>query len=116
MVFMVDYMDKYHQLLVTEYPTFKKFESDFVLADSDMAKIAELAAAKGIKYSEEEYKGALKLLRTRFTAQIAQLLFSQSEYYQYVNSRANDSFRVAMRLAENWAEEVEPIIGENDGE
>ena len=93
--FMVDYMDKYHQLLVREYPTFKKFESDFVLADSDMAKIAELATSKGIKYSEEEYKGALKLLRTRFTAQIAQLLFSQSEYYQYVNSRANDSFQVA---------------------
>ena len=114
--FMVDYMDKYHQLLVKEYPTFKKFESDFVLADSDMAKIAEMATAKGIKYSEEEYKGALKLLRTRFTAQIAQLLFSQSEYYQYVNSRANDSFRVAMRLAENWAEEVEPVIGKNDGE
>ena len=109
--FVVEYMDKNRQSLAAQYPTFAKFEADFALSDDDMQKVVELASVKGVEFNQAEYENSLELLHARLTAQIAHQLFSMSEFYQYINVRANASFKTALRLANNWSSEVEPRLG-----
>ena len=108
--FVVEYMDKNRQSLAAQYPTFEKFEAEFALSDDDMQKLVELATAKGIEFNQAEYESSLELLRARLTAQIAHQLFTMSEFYQYINVRANASFKTALRLARNWRSEVDPLL------
>lgn len=108
--FMVEYMDKNLQTLIAKYPRFADFESDFSLSEDDVARMVELASIKGIEYDPEKHRKSLDVLCRQLTAQIAQQLFSQSEFYQYINIRQNDSFKLALRLARDWSGEVEPLL------
>jgi hypothetical protein len=41
-------------------------------------------------------------MRNQLSAMIAQRLFTQSEYFEYINSRENDSFKKAISIAGKW--------------
>lgn len=108
--FVVDYMDKNRDRLLSEYESYEKFCSEFKLSDEDMQQLVELAAAKNIEYNQAEYERSKEFLRIQLTAQLVQQLFSSTEFYRYVNSRDDDYFKLAMQLIGDWESLVASVV------
>jgi carboxyl-terminal processing protease len=91
--FLLDYLDRNRDSLKRSYPTFERFDKEFLLADEQLQRLVELASVKGVEYDEAGFVLSKELMRTQLSAMVAQRLFSTSEYYRYINPRINDSYK-----------------------
>ena len=91
--FLLDYLDRNRDSLKHSYPTFERFDKEFLLADEQLQRLVELASVKGVEYDEAGFVLSKELMRTQLSAMVAQRLFSTSEYYRYINPRINDSYK-----------------------
>lgn len=100
--FIIEYMDRCRSRLKAQYPTFIKFNTDFKLNDEELLRVVEIGKSKNIAFDKEGFEHSRELMRNQLSAMIAQRLFTQSEYFEYINSRENDSFKKAISIAGKW--------------
>ncbi len=91
--FLLDYLDRNRDSLKHSYPTFERFDKEFLIADEQLQRLVELASVKGVEYDEAGFIVSKELMRTQLSAMVAQRLFSTSEYYRYINPRINDTYK-----------------------
>ncbi|MBR4995728.1 MAG: PDZ domain-containing protein [Alistipes sp.] len=100
--FVMDYLDSRRDALKSQYPTFEKFNSSFILSDEDMQSLVQKATDKGIEYNEAEYQQSKELLRAQITSLVAQRLYSLSDGYRWLNPRRNLYYKKALSILQNW--------------
>jgi carboxyl-terminal processing protease len=100
--FIIEYMDRCRSRLKEQYPTFIKFNTDFKLNDEELLGVVEVGKSKNVAFDKEGFEHSRELMRNQLSAMIAQRLFTQSEYFEYINSRENDSFKKAISIAGKW--------------
>ena len=100
--YVIEYLDKNRSHLKEQYPTFAKFNTDFRLSDEELLRVVEVGKTKNVAFDEAGFEHSRELMRNQLSAMIAQRLFTQSEYFEYINSRENDSFKKAISIAGKW--------------
>ena len=100
--YVIEYLDKNRSRLKEQYPTFAKFNTDFRLSDEELLRVVEVGKTKNVAFDEAGFEHSRELMRNQLSAMIAQRLFTQSEYFEYINSRENDSFKKAISIAGKW--------------
>ena len=100
--FIIEYMDRCRSRLKEQYPTFIKFNTDFKLNGEELLRVVEIGKSKNVAFDKEGFEHSRELMRNQLSAMIAQRLFTQSEYFEYINSRENDSFKKAISIAGKW--------------
>ena len=108
--FIITYMDSNRDRLAEAYPDFAKFAAEFSFGDDDMARLAELAGAKGIEFDEAGFARSRRLMENQLAALVAQRLYSSSEFYRYLNPRENEYFMRAVWITDDWDGAGEPIL------
>ena len=106
----MDYMDHNRQQLKQQYPTFAEFDHSFDFADDDMKRLVAMATNKGVEYDEAGYEHSQMIMRSQLAAMVAQRLYGDSEFYQLLNPRVNDSYVKALEIIENWTQEGESVL------
>lgn len=104
--YVIEYLDKNRSRLKEQYPTFAKFNTDFRLSDEELLRVVEVGKTKNVAFDEAGFEHSRELMRNQLSAMIAQRLFTQSEYFEYINARENDSFKKAISLAAKWEFDV----------
>ena len=108
--FITEYMEANRTHLKQTYPTFESFDANFHLSADDMQRLVTIATAKGIAYNDEEFNLSRELIVNQLSAMVAQRLYSTSEFYQLLNPRENESYRMALQLFANWNEQAKPLL------
>ncbi|MDR1723310.1 MAG: S41 family peptidase, partial [Tannerella sp.] len=89
------YLDRNRAELQNKYPNINKFKSNFVITDSILKELTDMAEAEKIQFNEEQYNKSKELIALQLKALIARDLFDTSEYYKIINDR-NDSYLEAL--------------------
>lgn len=88
--FVINYMDSARAGLAARYPDFESFEKDFGVDDAMLKGLADIAAAKGIEYDEDQMAVSAPDLRVQIKGLVAQKLWDVNEYYRVVNGSGAD--------------------------
>ena len=65
---------------------------------------------KGVEYDEAGFENSQMLMSSQLAALVAQRLYGDSESYQLLNPRVNNSYVKALEIIENWTQEGESIL------
>ena len=108
--FLMEYMDCNRQQLLAKYPTFAEFNESFDFTDEDMQRLVTMATNKGVVYDEAGYEHSQMIMRSQLAALVAQRLYGNSESYQLLNPRVNNSYVKALEIMKNWTQEGESVL------
>jgi carboxyl-terminal processing protease len=97
--FVLNYLNANREEMMTNFPSFQSFKSDFKLDDPFMDDFFAFAKKKKVKKDDDEYKKSKKLIHTQLTALFARNLYSVSAYFEIINE-LNDSYQEALKVLE----------------
>lgn len=89
------FIDHYRKQWQKEYPTFAKYEKNFVVTDEMLDVVLKKAEEAKVTFDEEQYKASQPLMRTQIKALIARDLWDMSEYFEIINT-TNESVKAAL--------------------
>ena len=95
----------------SEYPTFGKFRDNFEVSDSMLAELTANAATRGVEMVEEEFLRSKSFMKRQFKALIARNLFTDSAYYEVLNSEGDSVMDEGVRIVTNWDKIGKKILG-----
>ena len=93
----ISYVNNKRKELQKSYPDFNRFRNNFFVTDAILEELSTLAEGHGIKFDSTQFENSKELISFEIKAHIANYLFGNSEYYQFINER-NDSFLKAMQV------------------
>ncbi len=85
--FVLNYIDKNRERLISKYPDFSDYEEDFTITRDIETGMIEFAEEEGLEYQQAQYEKAEEDIKLLLKAYIARDLWSDSEYYQIVNAQ-----------------------------
>lgn len=100
--FVLKFIDQHREELKAAYPTFDSFAEGFSFAEEHIQMLVDMATAKGVEYDEEGFALSRRMMQTQLSALVAARLFTQSEYYQYINPRINPTYKKAVEIVSRW--------------
>lgn len=109
--YLYEYLDANRDLLKRDYPTFEQFREKFQVSDDMLAAVAGKASAKGVEPNSVEYERSKSFVRRQLKALIARNLFSESAYYEILNSEGDSVLDEGVRIATNWDKTGKKILG-----
>lgn len=86
---LTNYIDVNRKLLNAKYPTFEKFNKDFVVTDAMIDGIVKAGEKSGVKKDEKLLIPVLPSIKLQLKALIARDLWNMNEMYQIMN-KEND--------------------------
>jgi carboxyl-terminal processing protease len=100
--FSLEYVDKNRDHLLAQYPSFKDFNSKFVVDKKFMDEFFAYVERedKELKFNEEQYKISETLLKLRIKAVLAQDVWGYSEFYQVYN-QSNEIMQRAVKAIQD---------------
>ena len=108
---LYEYLDANRDNLVAQYPTFEQFRDGFVVSDDMLTTITAKGAAKGVDMVKEEFLRSKSFMMRQFKALIARNLFSESAYYEIINSEGDSILNEGVRIVSEWNKLGKPILG-----
>lgn len=96
--FLYNYIDRERETLREKYPDFAAFESRFAVSPEMFGELFAEGAARGVEAGEEEQAASEQFIARYIKANIARVLFSNSEYYRIMNSSGDKVFAEAEAL------------------
>ena len=93
--FILNYVDKNRQQLKRQYPSFERFEQQFVVTETMMNDLQDFAEKEGLTRNPEQFAKSESELRLWFKGYVARDLWEMSELYQVIN-RENPIFLKAV--------------------
>ena len=93
----ISYVNNKRKELQKSYPDFNRFRNNFFVTDAILEELSTLAEGHGIKLDSTQFDNSKELISFEIKAHIANYLFGNSEYYQFINER-NESFLKAMQV------------------
>lgn len=109
--YLYSYLDANRDQLKSEYPTFGKFRDNFEVSDSMLAELTANAATRGVEMVEEEFLRSKSFMKRQFKALIARNLFTDSAYYEVLNSEGDSVMDEGVRIVTNWDKIGKKILG-----
>ncbi|MFV0365426.1 MAG: S41 family peptidase [Mangrovibacterium sp.] len=94
---VLDYQDKHRKSLMHKYPNFAEYQANFNVEDKFVEKIITEGKAEGLEADEEAIAFARPLLKKITKAIMARSLYSESCYYQVMNSK-DEQIEKAMQV------------------
>ncbi|MCD7973287.1 MAG: S41 family peptidase [Candidatus Azobacteroides sp.] len=82
------------------YPDFTAFEQNFVVTDTMMQQLLDMAEEEKITFNQEQYDKSKPLIQLQIKALVARDLFEMNEYYQIINTQ-NESLQKAREILNN---------------
>ena len=89
---LANYIDVNRKSLETKYPTFEKFNKDFVVTDAMIDGIVKAGKKAGVKKDEKLLIPVLPSMKLQIKALIARDLWNMNEMYQIMNEE-NDALK-----------------------
>lgn len=85
--FILEYVDKNRESMLSAYPKFADFKKNFVIDQKFMDDFFAYVAKEDpeLKFNAEQYGISEKLIKLRFKANIAQDIWGYNEFYQIYN-------------------------------
>jgi carboxyl-terminal processing protease len=85
--FVLEYVDKNRERLITEYPTFDLFLKNYQINQKFMDEFLNYVKKedKDLEFNKEQYQISKKLMDLRFKSILAQDLWGYNEFYQIYN-------------------------------
>jgi carboxyl-terminal processing protease len=108
--FVMSYLDENRNELLSHYPAYESFEKSFDLSDTELERLVAMAAAAGVEYDAEGFALSREIIRNQLSAMIAQLLYSPSAFYRWINPRQVDSYIKALELLAEWDKQAAPLL------
>ena len=108
---LYEYLDTNRDALVVQYPTFEQFRDGFVVSDEMLKTITSKGAAKGVEMVHEEFLRSKSFMKRQFKALVARNLFSESAYYEILNSEGDSILNEGVRIVSEWNKLGKPILG-----
>lgn len=109
--YALTYINDNREDLLSTYPEFKSFKSDFVLdkkfMDAFFDYVTEEDEDGEIEFNKEEYEISKKLLQLRIKATLARNLWGDSEFYQIYNDTNEILLRAIEVIESDLYDEVE---------
>ena len=109
--YLYNYLDSHRDHLLAEYPTLDKFKSGFIVAETILAEITAKASTQGVEMVDEEYLRSKSFMARQFKALVARNLYSDSAYYEIINSEGDSVLNEGVRIVTNWNSVAKPILG-----
>lgn len=111
--FVINYFENNRVELKHKYPTFDKFENEFIVTEDMLRNMLDIAEDEKVKYDEEQYLKSRSLIEVQIRALIARDLFDQNEYYRIINSQ-NESLKKAVEIINSRSEYAKLLSGKRD--
>ena len=108
--FVMSYLDENRNELLSHYPAYESFEKSFYLSDTELERLVAMAAAVGVEYDAEGFALSREIIRNQLSAMIAQLLYSPSAFFRWINPRQVDSYIKALELLAEWDKQAAPLL------
>lgn len=80
--FVVSYIDQQRKVLLAKYPTYQRFQSEFVVPDAMLNDLMALGEKSGIKREAESLKVIQDVIFRQIRAIIARDLYDPGDYYK----------------------------------
>lgn len=110
--YLYEYLDAHRDILVGQYPTFEKFRDGFVTTDAMLDEVVSKASAKGVEMNAEEFERSKSFVKRQLKALLARNLFSDSAYYEILNSEGDSVLNEGVRIVTDWARTGKKILGD----
>lgn len=104
----MNHLDQQRNTLTRQFKSFEQYKSGFVVPETLLQEIIEMATEEKIEYNEEQFNHAKPLLMLQLKALIARDMFEMNEYFEIMND-VNDSLQAALRIL-NDTEEYEKTL------
>lgn len=108
--YLYDYMEVGRKGLKAEFGTFADFDNGFAVSDKMIDDLTAFGAARGVDKDAEELARSERYLKTLMKAYIARNLFSDSAYYQVLNTEGDPVYEKAADILRNWKNEGGPVL------
>jgi carboxyl-terminal processing protease len=100
--YVIDYMDKNRTRLQRLYPSFEAFDAGFSVDAVMLDDLVALGTERGVEYDAEEMEESRGLIALQLKAQIAQRLWTTTEYYRIINPGMDEFFAQALKVLADW--------------
>ncbi len=109
--YLYEYLDANRDKLKSDYPTFDRFRDNFEVSDAVLSEVTDRASSKGIELNRVEFERSKSFMRRQLKALIARNLFSESAYYEIINSEGDSVLNEGVRIAKEWNRLGKNILG-----
>lgn len=109
--YLYNYLDAHRDRLLGDYPTFERFRDGFEVSDDLLSALTSNAMDKGVEMVEEEFMRSKSFMKRQFKALLARNLFSESAYYEILNSEGDSVLDEGVRIITNWDKTGKKILG-----
>ena len=109
--YLYDYLDANRDRLKSDYPTFEQFRDGFEVSDKMLSDIVDKAAVQGVEMVKDEFLRSKSFLKRQFKALVARNLFSDSAYYEILNSEGDSVLNEGVRIVTDWNAVARPLLG-----
>jgi carboxyl-terminal processing protease len=99
--FVLEYVDKNRKKLISTYPEFDKFRSEFVVTPELLTRLSEYAEKEGLVDQEVDQDNSNEHISLTLKAYIARDLWTTSEFYEIINEE-NRNLVKAVEVINNW--------------
>lgn len=108
---LYEYLDANREKLASQYPTFDEFKSRFSVSEETLDAITSKGAERGIERHEDQYLRSKSFISRQFKALIARNLFTESAYYEVINSEGDSVLNEGVRIVKDWNKSGKEILG-----
>lgn len=109
--YLYDYLGRNAERLSVQYPSFERYERDFVVDDRTLSELSDIANRAGVDMTGADAPHMDGFLRVHLKALIARRLFSSNEYYKIINDYDDRTFGRAVEILSDWENSGKRIIG-----
>lgn len=99
--FVLEYVDHYRKMLLSQYPEISVFKHDFEVDEVLMNEFINYSEKKGVPFNEKDFLVSKPQIETMLKAYIARDLWSNSEFYEIANER-DPKVETAVTILKNW--------------
>jgi carboxyl-terminal processing protease len=100
--FTLSYVDANRSALKEKYKTFKQFNKDFSVSDALFDELVAFAEKQKLPRNEEEIRKSKRDISVQLKGQIAQDIFTTSEYYEVVYPSVDNGYQKALEMMKSW--------------
>ncbi len=105
----LNYIDNNRKKLQQEYESFDEFKAKYVVPESLMEQLKDMALVDSIEFKQDEYDRSEKLIKLQFKAIIARDVYEKNEYYTRIINDDNESLKKALMIL-NDPKEYERVL------
>lgn len=109
--YLYDYLGRNAERLSQQYPSFERYERNFVVDDRMLSELSDIAERAGVDMTGSDTAHTDGFLRIHLKALIARRLFTSGEYYRIINDYDDKVFDRAVGILSDWENSGRKIIG-----